>query len=134
MNHQQGFSLSIAVLIIAAIFASLSIGMIFRSLHAADSLAILDEARRADIYARSCLSLALRELQSEYNYAGGNTMVFPGGECQVLSVSGSTSTNRTIHVEARVRDVGRKMELEVIDLYPRPELGSLFVGNIIYVE
>lgn len=108
------FSLIILMVISVSVFTSILLVNI-------DSLNSV-EATRQGIVARSlansCMEIAINELKDDQAYTGNETFTFTNGTCQIISISGSGNTNRTIRVSGSADGYVRKVEALVLEINP----------------
>lgn len=108
------FSLIILMIISVTVFTSILLVNV-------DSLNSV-EATRQGIVARSlansCMEIALNKLKDDQTYTGNETFTFTQGSCQVISVTGSGNTNRTIRVSGDSGGYIRKAEALVLQINP----------------
>jgi hypothetical protein len=82
-------------------------------------------ALRAELLADSCVEEALVRLRANFGYVGNETiMVGSGGTCDILSVTGSGNTDRTILVRASDNGYVRTLRVEAAKLLPAPVIVS----------
>lgn len=123
-STQQGFTTLLAVMIISAIMITISIGVPLRSLDELKMSYGEQESARALNMANLCAEQALMKLLAVLNYAGSETVTVGSYSCDILAISGSGNTNRTIQAQSTVSGYTAKVEVNVSQLSPIMEISS----------
>lgn len=122
---QGGYIALISVLITSALILLIGVGGSMRGVDAAAITMGEGAALRAELLAESCVEEALVRLRANFGYAGNETiMIGSGGTCDMLSVTGSGNTDRTILVRASDNGYVRTLRVEVAELFPTPVIAS----------
>lgn len=101
MKIQKGFIALTSVLVLSAIFLSVTISMATRAIGSAYLTTAYVERDKARMYAEACLETALIELQRTLSYTEGDTITVGDGTCEVSEVGGGAS-DRTITIRSDV--------------------------------
>lgn len=101
-KYTQGFIALTSVLILSAIFLSMSISVASRAISESDTAITFRERDTARYLARACLEYARMELERTLDYQGNEGILIQGQTCQILNIEGIGTTNRTVQVQSTV--------------------------------
>lgn len=101
MKEKNGFVALTAVLVLSAIFLSVSISIASHAISGSGSNTSLYASHKAKVSAASCVEYALLKMQRTEGYGGNEGILIDEEECEILSVSG-TETERSIQVQSSV--------------------------------
>ena len=101
-KYTQGFIALTSVLILSAIFLSMSISVASRAISESDSVIAFRERDTARYLARACLEYARMELERTLDYQGNEGILIQRQTCQILNIEGIGTTNRTVRVQSTV--------------------------------
>ena len=113
-QHARGFIALTSVLILSAIFLSMSISVAFRAISESNTAFAFREHDTARYVARACLEYARMELERTIDYQGNEGILVYGQPCQILNIEGVGITNRTLRVESVVDAYTYRIE-EIIE-------------------
>jgi len=110
MQTHKGFIALTSVLVLSAIFLSVSISIASRAISVLSSEVAYME-RDASLYsAEACAEHALMEVQRTLNYAGDESILIGDGSCEVLSVE-DTDEGTVIRTESTVGEHTYELQL-----------------------
>ena len=116
--NKKGFVTLFSLIILMVVSVSVFTSILLVNVDSLNSV----EATRQGIVARSlansCMGIAINELKDDQAYAGNETFTFSQGSCQIISISGSGNTNRTIRVSGDAGGYVRKVEALVLEINP----------------
>lgn len=121
---KKGFIALTAVLIMGALFLSISIGITSRSILGVDESIGLLQSQQAQKISEACVEFVLIELLRTLQYTGGQTLAIGAGSCDILSIVGSGNDNRQIQIVTTVGEYVHRVEVEVSVSNPDLELVS----------
>jgi hypothetical protein len=124
MKHTQGFIALTSVLILSAIFLSISISIASRAISGGDASIALYERDKAKFFAEACAEYALMELQRTLNYDGDEGILVGDGSCTVRTVVGTENENRSVEVESTVGAHTYRIRVGVDEISPVMEVGK----------
>ena len=108
----QGFIAISTVLVLSAIFLSISLGMSLRAIAGTDVSIALNEREKARLLAHGCL-----------DYGGNEGILIGEGACEIFNIEGSGNNNRILMVEStigehtvRIKDVIEQISPNMIIL------------------
>lgn len=101
-KYTQGFIALTSVLILSAIFLSMSINVASRAISESDTTIALREHDTARYLARACLEYARMELERTLDYQGNEGILIQGQPCQILNIEEIGTTNPTVRVQSTV--------------------------------
>lgn len=113
--NSQGYIALTSVLVLSAIFMSISIGMALQSIHGADLNNALNKNEAARDFAFSCSDYARMELQRKLDYQGNEVILMTEGDCEILSIQGNGNTDRILQVQSSVGPYTYRIE-DVIEV------------------
>lgn len=115
-NH--GFIALASVLILSAIFLSLSIGIATRAIGGAGTDNAFRERDSALYLSQACAEYARMELQRTLDYQGNEGILMDEGSCQILPIGGTGNTNRTLRVQSTVGAHTYRIEYDILTVSP----------------
>jgi len=124
MKYTQGFIALTSVLILSAIFLSISISIASRAVSGTDASIALYERDKAKFLTEACIEYALMELQRTLNYEGDEGILVGDGSCTVRPVTGMGNENRSVEVESTVGAHTYRMVVDVDEISPLMNVGS----------
>lgn len=117
MNN-NGFIALISILAISAIGGTIALGLILLGVNSTRTGLVYIQSAQARSLANACMEEALMRLRESVYYSGNETLTLTTGECQILTVTGTGNTNRTINTTATVTNTIRKVEVVVATINP----------------
>lgn len=102
MKHTQGFIALTSVLILSAIFLSMSISVASRAISGSGVSIAFSERDTARYLTHACSEHARMELERTLDYRGNESILIEGKECRILEIQGTGNTNRILRVESTV--------------------------------
>jgi hypothetical protein len=102
MTYSHGFIALTAVLVLSAIFLSVTITIASRAITESQSTIAYLERDQAQFRTEACIEHALVELMRTFEYDGNETISIDDGECAIGSISGSGWEGRTIEAWSTV--------------------------------
>lgn len=123
MKNTQGFIALTSVLILSAIFLSISISIASRAISGTDASTALYERDKTKFLAEACAEYALMELQRTLNYAGDEGILVGDGSCTVRPITGSGNENRSVEVLSAAGKHVYRMVVAVDEISPVMDLG-----------
>lgn len=124
MKNSQGFIALTAVLIVSAIFLSISISTASRAIARADTNIALYEQDRARYRAEGCIEHALIELERQLDYQGDGGIIVDGGYCYVRLIQGVGNTNRILETESTVGAYTYRIRVDIEAISPQMKIRS----------
>ena len=113
-QYARGFIALTSVLILSAIFLSMSISVASRAISESNTAFAFQEHNTARYVARACLEYARMKLERTLDYQGNEGILIHGQSCQILNIEGVGITNRTLRVESIVGAYTYRIE-EIIE-------------------
>lgn len=98
----QGFIALTSVLILSAVFLSITLSVTSRSIITSGSSIAFHERDIARQLAYACIEYARMELQRTLDYKGGETVLLGERSCEILEIEGVGDTNRLLEVQITV--------------------------------
>ncbi len=102
IKHQSGFIAISTVLILSAIFLSISLGMAVRAISGIDASTGFHQAEAARLLALGCRDYARMELLRTLDYAGNESILIDGNTCEIFDIQGSGNEDRILMTEGTV--------------------------------
>jgi len=118
IKHTQGFIALASVLILSAIFLSLSIGIASRVISETKTDIAFHEYDSARYLSLACAEYARMELESTLDYQGNEGILMDEGSCQILPIEGTGNTNRTLRVQSTVGSHTYSIEYNILTVSP----------------
>jgi hypothetical protein len=81
-------------------------------------------ALEAKALAETCAEVALNTLKTNIFYTGNVTLTYSYGTCQILTITGSGNTNRTITTQSTLDGVTKKSQIVVQTINPNTVITS----------
>ena len=101
-KHTKGFIALASVLILSAIFLSMSIGIASRAISEATTGIAFREQDTAHYTAKVCAEYARMELERTLDYGGNEGILIGNESCDILPIEGTGNSNRILRVESQV--------------------------------
>lgn len=120
----KGFIALSSVLIMSAIFLSISISMASFAISRSDTGVALYEKDKAHMLAQGCLEYALLELERTLDYEGNEGILIGDSSCEIAVIQGSGNQDRTIQVEGTFGAHTYRIEVVVGEVSPEVLLAS----------
>jgi len=98
----QGFIAITSVLILSAIFLSITISIASRAITVSLTSVAFYERDQARFLAHACEEYALIELERTLDYQGEEVILIGDRQCEILNIGGSGNTNRSLRVRSEV--------------------------------
>ena len=117
MKKSRGFIALTSVLILSAIFLSISISVASRAISGSDTAIVLYERDVAYFRAVACVEYGLMELQRTLHYEGEEGILVGDGICNI-SIGGEGNENRTLQAESIVNEHVTRIEVIVEEVSP----------------
>lgn len=118
MKKYDGFIALSSVLMLSAIFLSLSISIAFQAISGSKNASISFEGRKAEMLAKDCVEYALIKLQDTLNYQGNESILFGTGLCTINQITGVGNTNRTIETQGIYGEYTNRIVVVVEEISP----------------
>lgn len=122
-THPQGFIALSAVLILSAIFLSISLSMALRAISGAGTGIAFHEREKSRYLAHACVDYARMELQRTLDYQGNESILIGEAACEIFDIEGVGNNDRILTVESvvgehtfRIRDVIEEISPKMIIL------------------
>lgn len=119
MKTTNGYITLLSVLIVGAVGVVLSTSLLLIGLDFSRTSLAFQQSNQAKALANACTERALNNLRLSLTYAGGETLNFGQGFCQVVGVLGSGNANRTIEAIGNVENMIRKVKVVLAEVRPR---------------
>ncbi|MFZ2252826.1 MAG: hypothetical protein WAW13_01475 [Minisyncoccia bacterium] len=123
-KNTQGFIALASVLILSAIFLSLSIGIATRAIREAKTDTALRERDSALYLSEACAEYARMELERTLDYQGNEGILMDEGSCQILPIEGVGNTNRILRVQSTVGTHTYRIEYGILTVSPHMVITS----------
>jgi hypothetical protein len=115
---KNGYVALISLLIIGVIVLVATLSLTFISLGQRTGMISRNRTLSNYYLANACANQALVKLQKDPAYSGAETINLDGQTCQILAISGSGNTNRTIIASAQTVNQQKKIKIIVAQLRP----------------
>lgn len=102
IKNTQGFIALSSVLILSAIFLSITISIASRSITVSGTSLAFSERDVVRYAAHACLEYARMELQRTLDYGGDEVILVGDASCDILEINGTGNTDRVIKVQSSV--------------------------------
>lgn len=122
--NTKGFIALSSVLIMSAIFLSISISMASHAISGSGTGVALYENNAAQMLAQSCLEHALLELQRTLVYGGDESILIDETSCVILPIGGSGNHDRTVQVVGTFGSHTYRIQVVVDTVSPEVTLAS----------
>lgn len=124
MKNKKGFIALTTVLVLSAVFLSISIGVASRAISGATMSSSLYASNKAEILADGCAEYALLKLRRSLEYAGNESIEIDGTQCEILDIGGTGNTNRSIDVQSTVQGHVHRIRVLVEEISPTMKIAS----------
>jgi hypothetical protein len=124
IKDTKGFIAISSVLILSAIFLSITISMASRAITVSDASMAFRERDIARFQAHSCEEHALNELERTLDYQGNEVILIGDGSCEILNIEGSGNTNRIVRVQSIVGSHTYRIEDTIEQVSPHMVIAS----------
>lgn len=115
----QGFTALISVLIISALILTISIGLSLRSIEEIKMASNQDLSNKALSLTEACAENAVLKLKQNQSYSGNEDVIIEGNDsCHIFPVEGSGNFNRVIKTESTVKELKRKIRIDISQVSP----------------
>lgn len=102
IKNNEGFIALTSVLILSAIFLSITVSMATRAITVSETSVALRERDTARYLARGCVEYARLALQRTLDYRGDEVIIIGDDSCNILEIEGEGKSNRVVKVEVAV--------------------------------
>lgn len=117
MKYTHGFIALTSVLVLSAVFLSVTISMVSRAISGSSVAAALVERDSARHLAEACVERGLYELVRTLDYDGSDSIVMDDGSCDVVTL-GEGLSNRELHAEATIGSHTYRIEVILESISP----------------
>lgn len=114
MKYTQGFIALTSVIILSAIFLSVTISVATRAIMVSGTSSAFRERDTSRYLALACAEYARLKLQRTLDYGGNEGILIGDGACEILAIQGSGNTNRVLRVQSQTGTHTYRIE-EVIE-------------------
>jgi hypothetical protein len=101
-KHFQGFIALTAVLVLSAVFLSVSITLVTHALSGSDQVLRAYFRAKSEAVSLGCVEYALFKTRESFNYAGGESILVGEETCTILPIEGVLESSRTIQTVSTV--------------------------------
>ncbi len=122
--HNKGFIALASVLVLSAIFLSLSISTASQAINSTDNTSAIYAHAKAKRVAEGCVEYALIELSRTLNYEGNGSILIAEESCEILPIGGVGNNDRVVQVQSTVQGYVYKIEVVVSQISPEMQIGS----------
>jgi hypothetical protein len=112
MKEKQGFIALTSVLVLSAVFLSITISVASGAIDALTSLIAYTDRDQAKYFAEACADHALLELVRTLHYEGDEVILVEGGSCAIATIT-SEGDERIIHTSAVVGSHAYTLEVRI---------------------
>ena len=113
-----------ATLIMSAVAVTITVAVVLISVGSLRSGLVVQRGSHARLLADSCAEEAVFRLYDDQAYVAGDTLIFAGGSCEIVAITGSGNTDRVVQVTGTVDDVIRRVEVDIATVTPQVVLNS----------
>lgn len=124
MQYTRGFIALTSVLVISAIFLSISISITSRAISGSGMSVALYERDTAKYLAQACVEHAQQELLKTLNYIGEESVAVYDNSCDILTIEGIGNTDRIIKTESTFGDHTYRILVEIDEVSPHMIISS----------
>lgn len=117
--NQKGYVILISVLVVSIVGLAIAASVITLGIGSSQTALSSQQSFQARALADACAEHALNELRQSTGYSGSETLSFGSGSCDILAISGSGNTNRTIQASGTVDTLVRKVVVTVAEVQPQ---------------
>lgn len=118
MKRRSGFVALTSVLVLSAIFLSISISISSRTISGTNNSLALQSGYHAETLANLCAEYALMELRRTLNYSGNDSILINGDSCDILTISGSGNNDRIVKTVSTTSPYSHRTEVIVSQISP----------------
>ena len=123
-THFKGFVALTSVLILSALFLSVSISIALRAISGSEMSTALFERDRARYMAEACAEYAMMELTRTLNYNGDESILVGDDSCEILEIEGEGNVNRIVRTESNVGAHAYHLEVVISSVSPEMTISS----------
>ena len=113
MRYQRGYIAITAVLVLSALFLSVSISVASRGITANDTSLASHTSTKARYAAESCIEYGLMRIQDSLAYAGGESVPVGENVCVLMPILGTGIGSRTLHAYSMIDGYTYRVEAVV---------------------
>ena len=118
-KRKNGFVTLMSVIVIGAVGTSVALTLLLLGTDSLRSTQTLFESAKAKAYADTCAEEALLSLRQDINYAGGATINFPDGSCDILPIDNNGTQTPLVKIEGTVGLTKRRVEILARQVNPQ---------------
>ena len=115
---KKGYVALVTVIILAAVTSVVALTALSLGTDSTIFSAEKQNQSLAKSYANSCMEIAINKLKASTSYIGNESMAVGNGTCQILTISGSGNSNRTIQTKGFSGTVVRKLQVTITTVNP----------------
>ena len=123
MKQRQGFIALTTVLVLSAVFLSVSISMATHAISGSGVNVSFFKGHTAQVTAKSCVEFALLKLQRVENYAGNEGILVGEETCTILPITDYSETEKRIQAESTVDSYFYRVEV-IVETTPALQINS----------
>jgi len=123
-GNRNGYIALISILIISALSVLIATSATLISIGEADMSLQENQAWESFYLATACAEEGLMKLKNNLNYEGNETLTFDNGSCTILVPEGSGNKDRAIKVTSTVKNLIRKIKIEINRVNPDMKINS----------
>ena len=123
-RRRKGFIFLVSVLVIGSIAADIAISLVLLGVAALQRGISVVQSAQAYEYAQTCAERAIRRLQTDLSYDGGEVITFSSGTCSIAHTGGSGNTDRVLCVRGVSGQATRSVEISIAHVYPNVKVVS----------
>jgi hypothetical protein len=116
-EHKNGFVALASVLILSAIFLSITISITGRAITRLDSGIAFLERDEARYLSEACIEKAMMEVQRSLVYEEGEVILLDDASCQVVAITGS-GNERLVQAQSTVGSHTYRIESAIAEISP----------------
>jgi len=124
LHRHKGFIALTSVLVLGAILLSITISTASRSISATSGGVSLHSKNRAEALSDACVEYALIELQRTLGYVGDESIAIGDESCDILTITGTGNTDRTIEAMSTVNGHTHRVQAVVSVVSPEVTITS----------
>ena len=111
MRSSQGYIAITAVLVLSALFLSMSISVASRGITASDTSYAGHMEKKVRYITEACVEYGLLRLRDTYRYAGGETISIGDEQCVIMPIAGGDTPQRTLHAYSMIDGYTYRVEV-----------------------
>lgn len=123
-SSRDGYVFLVTVLVVGVIATVTATSLMLLGWAAEQNGQLIAQSAQAFEYAQSCVERTLKRLLDDPAYAGSGTITFDYGNCHVYTIGGQGNDSRTICSEGFSGDNTRRLEVQLLRLYPSVQIRS----------